>query len=126
MRFYNDKINKYFFNPKHSGVLNRKLSNVYSVEQGNLKLGKLIHFQIMLDDTKSYIKDVKYKAYGCGVTIATLEWLSESIINKDISILDNIKLEDVNSSLELPSNKLHCALTIEDILKKFKSLIISK
>ena len=123
MRFYNEKIKNYFLNSEYSGTLGQDLPCVYTIDEGSVKLGKLIIFQIMLDNTKSYIKDVKYKVYGCGATIATIEWLARQIINQNIVVLDSIKIEDINNGLELPKNKLHCAITAEDILMRLKLLI---
>lgn len=123
MFFYNDKINKYFLNPKYYGTLDKKSNLVITIEDGSKKLGKYIIFQIMLDDTRSYIKKAAYKAYACGATIASLEWLANKITDQKLEVLDSIIIDDIVTSLELPKNKLHCALTIEDIVLKIKTSI---
>jgi len=120
MFFYNDKINNYFLNPKYYGSLDSSYTSVLTIKEGSSKLGRYIIFQIKLDDTRSYIKNAVYKAYACGATIASLEWLAEKIINQKTDILDTIKIEDVVNDLELPKKKFHCALTIKDLAKKLK------
>ena len=90
------------------------------IKDGSKKFGKYIILQIKLDDTRSYIEKIAYRAYACGATIASLEWLAKKIINQKTNILDAIKIEDIINDLELPKNKIHCALTIEDLAKKLK------
>lgn len=74
-----------------------------------------LRLQIRLDGAK--VVDARFQAYGCPTTIAVGAWLAERAVGKSLTELAALRAGDIRQALEIPEDKLHCALMGEDTLK---------
>ena len=63
------------------------------------------------------IADARFQAYGCPTAIAVGAWLAERVIGRSLAELGAIGAPEIQQALEIPENRLHCALMGEDALK---------
>ena len=69
---------------------------------------------------QSRIADARFQAYGCPTTIAVGAWLAEWAVGRDWSELSRIDAKTIREALEIPEDRLHCALLGEDALKSLR------
>jgi NifU-like protein involved in Fe-S cluster formation len=65
----------------------------------------------------SRIEDARFRAYGCPISIAVGAWLAERAIGQTLEQLSAIRAPDIRQALEIPEDRLHCALLGEDAIK---------
>lgn len=63
------------------------------------------------------IEDAKFQAYGCPTAIAVGAWLAEKAIGRSLGELAAIGAAEIRQALEIPEERLHCALLGEDAVK---------
>ena len=63
------------------------------------------------------VAEAKFTAFGCPVGIAVGYWLAGWAVGKSMAQLQQFSVADLRSALEIPDDKLHCALMGEDALK---------
>lgn len=63
------------------------------------------------------IADARFQAYGCPASIAVGAWLAEAAIGQTPSELQGLRARDLVDALEIPEDRLHCALMGEDALR---------
>jgi nitrogen fixation NifU-like protein len=104
------KLKEHFNNPKNVGVL--KNPDGYARVKNPI-CGDITDIYIRVKDNQ--IKNVKFKSYGCLVTIASASALSEAV--KDKTLDDIVRVDDPIEMLlglimsqfgDLPREKLHC------------------
>ena len=82
---------------------------------GAPECGDVMRLQIEVED--GFIKDAKFKTFGCGSAIASsslaTEWLKGKSLEEAISI-DNMSIVE---ELNLPPVKIHCSVLAEDAIK---------
>lgn len=66
---------------------------------------------------ESRVLDARFTAFGCPVGIAVGHWLAVWAIGKTIAELQALTTAELRRVLEIPDDKLHCALMGEDALK---------
>ncbi|GFN33273.1 iron-sulfur cluster assembly scaffold protein [Paenibacillus xylaniclasticus] len=101
---YNEIVAKHFMEPVNVGELE---SPDETVRIGNAVCGDTIIMHLALQEGR--ITDVKYRAYGCAVSIATASIASEFFMGKELkelSALDNAELAALLGDLE--PNQKHC------------------
>lgn len=124
----NQKLMKYFKNPKNAGVIENP--DGYARVKNPI-CGDLTDIYIRI--RKNKIKQVKFKSFGCLVTIASASALSEAVRGKHLDDIIEAEspIETLNELLmkqfgNLPKEKLHCPpapihallLAIDDFYKK--------
>ncbi len=127
---YNEKVIKYFNNPKHVGSLDENDPNVGTGEVGSPACGDVMRFQIKVDPETGRIIDAKFKTFGCGSAIASSALAIEKIIGKTIEEALEVTNKQLAEELDLPPIKVHCSVlaeeglkaAVEDYEKKRKSL----
>lgn len=101
---FNDIISEHFMNPKNVGEID---DPDYVVEINNPVCGDTVHMFLNVDGDQ--ILEVKYLAYGCSTSIATVSILSEIIKKKSFNEISNITREEVTEWLgELEPSQYHC------------------
>jgi NifU-like protein involved in Fe-S cluster formation len=75
----------------------------------------VLRLQVRMQDTR--IGDARFQAYGCPTTIAVGAWLAGWVIGKPLEQLSSVTAAMIRSSLEIPEERIHCALLGEDVLK---------
>ena len=101
---YNDIIVDNFSNPKFVGDLE---SADYKFEIGNPVCGDRIHMQVELDG--DYIRDSRFRAWGCATSVATANIFCESIIGLSIEAISARESTEISAMLgELEPSQQHC------------------
>lgn len=115
---YSKKVLEHFNNPKNIG----EIKNPDGVgEVGNLSCGDMMKLYIKIDNKKgdSFIKDIKFKTFGCVAAIATTSALTEIIKGKTLKQAEKITKDQIAKTLGgLPPIKMHCSTLAIDALKK--------
>ena len=65
----------------------------------------------------SRVEDAQFRAYGCPTTIAVGAWLAGRLVGQTVDQLSGIGAAEIRQALEIPENRLHCALLGEDAVK---------
>lgn len=103
---YNEKVLEHFFSPRNIGEL-KNPDGLATV--GDPNCGDFIKVWIKVNG--GFIKDFKYKVFGCGAAIATTSVVSEMVIGKPIAEAIEFTDDDVIAFLGgLPKGKKHCSL----------------
>lgn len=74
-----------------------------------------LRLQVRLDAGR--IGDARFQAYGCPTTIAVGAWLAERAVGLTPAELGALRAADIRQALEIPEDRLHCALMGEDTVK---------
>ena len=74
-----------------------------------------LRLQLRLDGQR--VSDARFQAYGCPTTIAVGAWLAERAVGRPLAELAAVTAADIRQALEIPEDKLHCALMGEDAVK---------
>lgn len=110
--FYSDKVLEHFYSPRNLGVL----PNANAVgEYGSPQCGDVMKFYLIIED--NIIKDIKFKAFGCGSAIASASIATELIKGKTLEEAWKITNKSVIEALDgLPNNKIHCSVLAEQTI----------
>ncbi len=110
---YSAKVMDHFENPRNVGEIEHA-SGVGTV--GNAKCGDIM--RIFLDiDEEGIIRDVKFKAFGCGAAVATSSMATELVKGKSIKEAMQVTNKAVLEALDgLPPVKVHCSLLAEEAI----------
>lgn len=63
------------------------------------------------------VAEARFTAFGCPVGIAVGHWLAGQAVGKSPAELRTLGIAELRRALEIPDDKLHCALMGEDALK---------
>lgn len=63
------------------------------------------------------VEDARFRAHGCPISIAVGAWLAGQAIGRTLPELASIRAVDIRQALEIPEDRLHCALLGEDAIK---------
>ena len=112
---YKENILDHFRNPHNSGRLENP---TFSHKELNPLCGDLITMDIKLSNNK--IEEVKFYGSGCAISQASASMLTDSIKNKSVEDLKNIKREDILNMLGIPIGivRMKCALLSLKTLSK--------
>lgn len=121
---YNDKVMKYFRNPKNMGEIENP---DVTVEVGNPTCGDLmeVYMKVGEKDGERIIDDVKFKTFGCGAAIATSSVATELVMGESLETAENLEFDDISEALGgLPKIKVHCSqlasIAIHEAVYQFK------
>ncbi|MDR3206493.1 MAG: Fe-S cluster assembly scaffold protein NifU [Candidatus Methanoplasma sp.] len=110
---YSDKVVDHFTNPRNVGEI-KNASGVGTV--GNAKCGDIMRVYIDIDEN-DFIRDVKFKTFGCGAAIATSSMATELVKGKHINEALALTNKSVMEALDgLPQVKVHCSLLAEEAI----------
>lgn len=113
---YNEIVSSHFMNPLNVGELD---SPDEIVKIGNAVCGDTIVMHLALGEDGT-IKEVRYRAYGCAVSIATASIASEYFTGHNVAALSSTPNETLAALLgELEPNQKHCV----DILLELRMRI---
>ena len=116
---YNKKVLSHFKNPRNMG----EIKNPDAIARvGNPKCGDVMEIQIKISLNKNnqkFIKDIKFKTFGCVAAIATSSMITELAKGKTLEQAKKITMNDVFKSLKgLPNEKIHCSALADQALRK--------
>lgn len=67
------------------------------------------------------VAEARFTAFGCPVGIAVGHWLATQAVGKTPAELSALTTAELRRALEIPDDKLHCALMGEDAIKSLKT-----
>jgi len=119
MDIYAQNIIDHYHAPHNCGRLtDPKLSS----EQVNRSCGDQITVDLKIEDDK--IKDLKFEANGCAISVASMSLLSDYLLNKNTAEVLALKYQDVLNILGVPvaERRYKCVLlgllTVQNIILK--------
>ena len=116
-RIYHKNVVDHYENPRNVGSFDKNEKNIYTSIVGAPACGDVMKLSLKVDE-HGYIKDAKFKTFGCGSAIASSSYSTELIKNKHIHEAFAIKNSDIAKHLSLPPVKLHCSMLAEDAIKE--------
>ena len=109
---YSEKVMDHFTNPRNVGEI-EEAAGVGTV--GNAKCGDIMRMYLDIED--GYIKDAKFKTFGCGAAVATSSMATELVIGKTVEEALKVTNKAVMEALDgLPPVKIHCSLLAEEAI----------
>ena len=115
---YSKKLLKIFLDPKNFG----EIKNPDAVGKvGNPVCGDVMQIWIKVEKKKDkeFIKDIKFKTFGCAAAIATSSMITQLAKGKTIEEAGKISNKEVAESLKgLPPLKMHCSNLASSALKR--------
>src|SRR5690625_4346295 len=78
---YADALLDHYWHPRNVGALPTDDRAVGTGLAGTVSEGGVVRLQLRID-ASGIIKDTRFKAYGCGATIASASWLGEAARGK--------------------------------------------
>ena len=131
---YSKKVMRLFLHPKNVGEI-KNADGIGKV--GNPVCGDMmqVYIKVGKKGKKEFIKDIKFKTFGCAAAISTSSMITELAKGKTLEKARKITREDVASALRgLPPIKMHCSnlasdalnAAIDDYKKKLKKKIKNK
>ena len=106
---------KHFQQPQYSGTLpNTGNTGIASIDSPATGRFATLYLQADIDR----IIAIRYKVRGCHYTIATFSYLAECCQNQLLIDVEKLTRQDLVRTLEIPSDRMHCAAMAEDVLKQ--------
>jgi len=118
---YSDPVWRLFRETPRAGVFEGEAltaSAATPASRGRLRL------QVRLAGAR--VSDARFQAYGCPTTIAVGAWLAERAVGASLKELAAIRAQEIRQALEIPEDRLHCALLGEDALKSLVGAALSR
>lgn len=115
-RGYSHMVRDHFTFPRNVGVFDVNDPDVGSALVGAVDQGGAILMQIRVDGS-GIINETRFKAYGCGATIAAASWTTEWATGKSLEQASDLRSTELIHALSLPPVKTHCAILAEDAIK---------
>jgi NifU-like protein involved in Fe-S cluster formation len=100
--------------PQLVGALPKDDPNVGTGEAGSLDSGTLARISIRVDPQSQWIRDARFKVFGCSAAIASASLVSERLQRTSLQQARALSADEVVASLELPAERVDvAALAIE-------------
>ena len=113
---YSTTVLDHYENPRNVGSFDKNEPGVGTGMVGAPACGDVMKLQIKVDDN-GFIRDARFKTYGCGSAIASSSLVTEWVKGMHISDAANIKNSQIAEELALPPVKIHCSILAEDAIK---------
>jgi len=94
-----ENIIDHYKNPRNNGILTNP-KTISHTEQ-NALCGDEIQIFLELDETNKRIKEIKFQAKGCAISIASASMLSEIVKNKTLEEIKSLNDKDIKNLLQL-------------------------
>ncbi|MBI3379706.1 SUF system NifU family Fe-S cluster assembly protein [Candidatus Gottesmanbacteria bacterium] len=126
---YREIILDHFKNPRNFGKMKNPDANAY---ENNPFCGDKIEIDVKIKNkeqrTKNrIIEDIKFRAEGCAISMASASMLTERVLGKNIKDIKKLNTEDILEMLgiTLTPTRLKCALLPLEVLHKTLALVKS-
>lgn len=63
----------------------------------------------------------RFRGYGCPFTLATGQWLAETVERDGMAALAAVDARSLRQALEIPEDRAHCALMGEDLVRALRT-----
>lgn len=110
---YGDEVWRRFRNPGRAGTFDQReaLTAVASTPASR----NVLRLQVKMDGAR--IADARFQAYGCPTTIAVGSWLADWLVGRTVDELAGFSATLPREALEIPEQRIHCALLAEDAVR---------
>ena len=112
---YSAEVLSHYRNPRNVGTLDSQLLNVGTGQVGSKEQGALVRIQIQVRD--GHIEQARFKAFGCGNTIAAASLATEWLQGADLDKAAELNSAAFVETLSLPPVKMYCAMLAEDAIQ---------
>lgn len=112
---YSRQVLDHFLAPRQAGPLLIEDDSVVSGRAGSEHTGSVVFFQFRLNDQQQIV-DSRFRAYGCGATIAVGSYVASTLLGQTLAQARALKGVAIAQALALEPVKLHCALLAEDAI----------
>lgn len=116
-RQYGQVLLDHYRDPRNVGRLPADDTRVGTGMVGSTSQGGMVRLQLQVD-ASGIIEDIRFKAYGCGATIAAASWLGEAIKGKTTGQAQQVGAQAIADALALPPAKLHCSFLVHEALEE--------
>jgi len=113
---YSKTVMDHFMHPRHVGVMESSDADVGTGVAGSRELGALLQIQVRAS-ADGRIEDSRFKAYGCGCTIAAGSLATQWLQGRSLEQAGEFSQAYVQQELELPAVKVHCALLAQEAVQ---------
>lgn len=110
-----DAALSYFQQPRHAGSLDPSDATTVEVRVGEPASGDVLQLQLRVENLTT-IAVARFKAYGCGWSIACAAALCERLEGQTLEQAGHFRHRELVELLEMPPAKLHCAVLAETAL----------
>lgn len=112
---YREQLMEHYKNPQNKGMID---DPTLQTDKKNPMCGDMISLQVKIDDGK--IKDIKFNANACAVTVASASILTEEVIGKTIDEVKSFTKERLLDLLgvELTTSRIKCAVLALEALQE--------
>ena len=107
---------EHFERPRHVGSLDLSDPDVAAALVGEPVSGTILQLHLRVDE-RGLISAARFKAYGCGWTIACGSLLTECNQGRPCLEIAQFRHHKLVERLDVPPEKLHCAVLAETALK---------
>ncbi len=107
---YSDTLYQHFRDSQRVGQLPADQPGYGSARVGEVRHGGVIELSLQVDPSHQQVADARFKAYGCGATIAAAAWVCTWLPGRCIEQVESIDAEIISRGLTLPPNKVQCAV----------------
>ncbi|MFA7438430.1 iron-sulfur cluster assembly scaffold protein [Castellaniella sp.] len=114
LMLYGPEVEKRYRNPQGVGSFDVADPDVGTALVGSPQVGQVLKLQLRVRDGR--VAEARFRAYGCGALIATGALLAEKLPGLTLDQVRAIGSHDIVEALQLPQDKLHCALLALDAL----------
>jgi len=115
-RAYSERVLDHCSRPRNAGSLDKRDPSVGTGLAGTPESGDVIVIQVRVGDGQ-VIEEAKFKAFGCGSSIASSSLATEWLKGKTLDEALTIRNTEIVSELELPPSKIHCSVLAEDAVR---------
>lgn len=112
MPSYGPEVMQRYRHPQHVGSLDVDAPHVGTAIVGSPAVGQVLKLQVRVQEGR--IDQACFRAYGCGALIAVGAWLCERLAGQTLDQAKALDSQDIMGALQLPAEKLHCALLALD------------
>jgi nitrogen fixation NifU-like protein len=104
---YNKKTIDHFSNPRNMGELKKFDAKATG---GNPACGDVVDLYVKFSPDKKKINHIKFKAFGCGMCIASTSAMTEMVMGKKVDYALKLTRDDIAKYLGgIPENKNICS-----------------
>ena len=107
---------EHFEPPRHVGALNPAAPGVAAVLVGEPVSGAILQLHLRMD-VAGLITAARFKVYGCGWMVACGSLLTEWLEDRTLAEAARFRHHLLVEILDVPPEKLHCAVLAETALK---------
>ena len=113
---YPPRVLEHFEHPRRAGSLPDSDPDVGTGVVRAPQHGDTVKLQVRIDRAQERIADARFKAYGCGWTIACASLAADRLPGRTLAEARGLDAAEIARALELPDDRRHCAALAADAI----------